>query len=92
MRDATPRVRRAGYLLYVLGQTLEEAKDNLDLKSDPILSIISHKGMPLVQIIFNDYADVPSLKFNRNSTISFDNDRIKLAFLEKLGIQEPDWG
>ena len=55
MRDTSPRVRRAGYLLYILGTVLDSYASGLELKSDPILAVVSSKGVPLAQILFNDY-------------------------------------
>ena len=91
MRDATPRVRRAGYLLYILGTVLDAYASSLELKADPVLAVITSKGIPLAQIIFNDYSDVPEVKFNKNSTVRLDHDLVRTAYLQKLGIQKAEW-
>ena len=64
-RDSSPRVRRAGYLLYILGQILDSLASGLELKADPALASLTSKGVPLAQLIFNDYNDMPELRFNK---------------------------
>ena len=91
MRDTSPRVRRAGYLLYILGTVLDSYASGLELKSDPILAVVSSKGVPLAQILFNDYNDVPTIKYNKNCRAVIDKDIVTQGFLQKLGIQEPEW-
>ena len=91
MRDASPRVRRAGYLLYVLGTVLDSYASGLELKADPILAIITSKGVPLAQVLFNDYNDPPIVKFNKHCKAVIDRDIITQGFMQKLGIQKAEW-
>ena len=78
-------------MLYVLGTVLDSYASGLELKSDPVLAVVSSKGVPLAQIVFHDYNDIPTVRYNKNCRAVIDKDIVTQGFLQKLGIQEVSW-
>ena len=90
-RDASPKDRRVGYLLYQPIQSLDSMYSDMDLKADVALCIVTSRGIPLAQLIFHDYNDIPVVKYNTNHQAKIDREMVKQLFMQNLGISEPCW-